>query len=171
MNFLPHVFGLIALLVWVSSIQVKRKSNILWLQLLSNICYAIQYFLLGLISTACTNVISIYRCYTFGMSARKNKKSPLWVFLLIILAILISGLLFCKNYLDLLPIFATLLYTIFTWQNNTKYIRYVFILCGFIFAIYNSAVGAYISLIGNFFEIGSGIIAVIRFRKEDKKEG
>lgn len=169
MNFIPHIFGAFALGTWVSSVQVKKKNNILVLQLLANVFYSIQYFLMGYFSTAYMNLVSVFRCFSFGINAKKNKENPFWLLLLILFIIFILALITCKNLLDIIPIFATLLYTISTWQNNTKYLRYVFILCAVLFIFYNFIVGAYISLIGNLFEIMSGTIALYRFQQQKKK--
>jgi len=165
MNILPHVFGALALSTWISSVQVKKKSNILVLQLLANIFYAIQYFLLGFFSTGLMNLVSVFRCLSFGINARRNKDNPFWLLCLILFLIFILGLMYCKTFLGLIPIFATLLYTISTWQNNTKYLRYVFILCSVLFLFYNYMICAYIALIGNLFEIISGTVSIIRFEK------
>lgn len=166
MNIIPHIFGAFALATWLSSVQVNKKSNILLLQLLANALYAIQYFLLGLASTAFMNVVSVLRCYIFGINAKKNKEAPFWVLLLILFIIFILALIYCKTFLDLMPILATLLYTISTWKNDTKRLRYVYIICGVLFGVYNLIVGAYVNLIGNFFEVLSGTISIFRFKKE-----
>lgn len=169
MNLLPHFFGALALGTWISSIQVKKKSSILILQLLANVFYAIQYFLLGYFSTGLMNLVSVFRCYAFGMNAKKNKENSFLLLLIILFIIFILSLFFCNTFLGLLPVLATLLYTISTWQNNTKWLRYVYVICSVIFVVYNYIVGAYVTLVGNLFEIVSGIVSIIRFEK--KKRG
>ena len=114
------------------------------------------------------NLVSVFRCCTFGINARKNKDNPLWLLLLILYIIFILALIYCKTLISIIPIFTTLLCTISTWQNNTKYLRYVFILCSVLFLFYNWIVGAYIALIGNLFEIISGAVSIIRFEKQKR---
>lgn len=169
MIILPHIFGTLALSSWISSVQVKKKSNILILQLLANVFYAMQYFLLGYFSTSLMNLVSIFRCFSFGINAKKNKENPLWLLLLILFIIYFLASIYCKTLLGIIPVFATILYTISTWQNNTKYLRYVFIICAILYIFYNFMIGAYVSLIGNLFEILSGVISIYRFKKEVKK--
>ena len=168
MNILPHIFGALALGTWVSSVQVKKKSNILILQFWANVFYALQYFLLGFFSTGLMNLVSVFRCFTFSLNARKNKENPLWLLILLLSIIIIFALIYCKTLLSLIPILATFLYTISTWQNDTKYLVYIFILCAILFLIYNYLIGAYISLIGNLFEIISGIVSIIRMEKQKR---
>ena len=168
MNILPHIFGTLALGTWVSSVQVKKKSNILILQFWANVFYALQYFLLGFFSTGLMNLVSVFRCFTFSLNARKNKENPLWLLILLLSIIIIFALIYCRTLLSIIPILATFLYTISTWQNDTKYLVYIFILCAILFLLYNYLVGAYVALIGNLFEIISGIVSIIRMEKQKR---
>ena len=165
MNILPHVFGALALASWISSVQVKKKSNILILQLLANVFYAIQYFFMGYISTGLMNLVSVFRCYTFGVNAKKNRETPFWLLCLILSIIFVLAMLYCKTFLGIIPMLATILYTVSTWQNNTKFLRYIFVVCSILFIFYNYVVGAYVALVGNLFEIISGVTSIIRFEK------
>ena len=74
-------------------------------------------------------------------------------------------MLYCKTFLGIIPILATILYTVSTWQNNTKFLRYIFVVCSILFIFYNYVVGAYVALVGNLFEIISGVTSIIRFEK------
>lgn len=169
MNILPHIFGAFALGAWVSSVQVKKKTSILFFQLLANAFFAAQYFLLGLVSTALLNLFSVFRSCVFGINAKKNKNNPLWLLIFLLLIIFILALIYCDNFLALIPVCTTILYTVSTWQNNTNYLRYVFIICAILFLIYNFKVGAYIALLGNLFELISGAISVLRFDEGKRK--
>ncbi len=168
MNILPHIFGVLALGSWVSSVQAKKKSNILVFQLLANIFFAIQYFLLGYFSTCLMDLISALRCFVFGVNAKKNKNNPFSLLLFFIFIIIFLALLYCKSPLSWIPVLATLLYTISTWQNNTQFLRYIFIIDAIFYMFYNYIVGAYVSLLGNLFEIISGTISIFRFKKKLK---
>lgn len=169
LNVLPQIFGAFALITWLISVQLKKKSDIFFLQLLANLFYAIQYFLLGLTSTGILNLVSASRCYIFGYNAKRNKQTPLYILLVFLFAVLVLALIFSKSYLDLMPMIATLLYTIFTWKSSTSSLRYVYVFCGILFGFYNIAVGAYVALLGNLGEIISGTVSIIRFRKEGNK--
>lgn len=169
MVYIPHIFGFFALITWLGSIQVKKKSEILIFQLLANILYSIQYFLLGFFSTGTLNIVSSCRSLFFAINAKKNKENPLWLLILILSLIFIVAMIFCNSFISLIPVLATILYSISSWQNNTRYLRIVFIICAILYAFYNFIAGAYISLIGNWFEVISGTLAIYRFQKEVQK--
>ena len=166
MKTLTYIFGFAALLVWISSVQAKDKKNILLLQALANLFYALYYYLLDYPSTALMNMISVMRCLVFAKSTQL-KKQPHVIFLIIfILFIIIDGTLYTKSILDFLPLIATILYTISGWVKSTNTLRYTYIICACIFSYYNYNAGAYIPLIGNIGELISGTISIIRFNKK-----
>lgn len=162
LDILPHMLGAIALIIWVISLQLSEKYKMLFLQLISNVLYGIQYSILGLFSASSMNLVSIVRCYIFGKDSKKNKNTPLWLLGVFVVAILILALINCKTFLDIVPIIAALLFTISSWQKSTRVICFSCLLAAVCLAIYNFIVGAYINLGGNVFEISSAAIAIIR---------
>lgn len=161
-DFLPHILGAIALIIWVISLQLSQKYKMLFLQLISNVLYGLQYFMLGLFSAASMNLVSIVRCYIFGIDSKKKKTTPLWLLAVFVSAILVLALINCKTLLDFVPIIAALLFTVSSWQKSTRIICISCLIAAIFLAIYNFIVGAYINLAGNVFEISSAVIAIIR---------
>ena len=168
MNILPHIFGAFALGTWISSVQTKKKSNILVLQLLANLFYALQYFIMGFFSTGLLNLVGAFRSACFAINAKKNKENSFELLLWLLLIIYFIAVTSCNTFLSIIPVLTTILHTISTWQNNTKYLRYIFILCAVLFVFYNFMIGAYVALIGNLFEIISGMVSLIRFEKRKR---
>ncbi len=167
---IAQFIGLIAILFWVISIHRKEQYKILFLQVLANLSYTIQYFILGVFSASSMNLSSTIRCYVFYRKRKKQEEiSKFWLIIFIFL-ILLLGILTYKDYLSLIPITITLFYTISSWMEDSKWIRIVFLLAAFVWIFYNYIVGAYISIFGNIFEIISGITALIRFSKKREKE-
>lgn len=167
-DMIPHILGGISLIIWVISLQLTQKYKMLFLQLISNILYGIQYAMLGLLSAASMNLVSTVRCYIFGQNSRKNKETPLFLLVLFVMIIIFLAILNCKTLLDTVPIIAALLFTVSSWQKSTRVICIFCLLAAICLSIYNFIVGAYINLGGNLFEISSAIIAIIRsyLRKE-----
>lgn len=169
-DIIPHILGAIALIIWVISLQLSEKHKMLFLQLISNIFYGIQYVLLGLFSAASMNLVSIVRCFIFGNDSKKNKETPLWLLGVFVSAILLLAIINCKTLLDIVPIIAALFFTVSSWQKSTRVICFSCLIAAVFLAFYNFVVGAYINLAGNVFEISSAVIAIIRsyFRKESE---
>ncbi len=170
LDILPHILGALALLIWVISLQLTQKHKMLFLQLISNVLYGSQYFILGLFSAASMNLVSIVRCYIFGVDSKNGKNTPLWLLGAFVSAILILALINCKTLLDFVPIIAALLFTVSSWQKSTRVICVSCLIAAAFLAIYNFIVGAYINLGGNVFEISSAIIAIIRSYKRKESE-
>lgn len=164
---LAQLVGLCAVVFFISSIQLKEKTKILFFQLVANIFYFVQYILLGVYAAAAMNLLTVWRCFVFKKYDEKNKTIPLKYLIVFISLIICFGIFNYNGLLSLIPPTITIIYAISSYQKNTEIIRLSFLMCAFIWVFYNFSVGAYASLIGNGFEVVSGIIALIRFRKKE----
>lgn len=163
---IAQIIGVIAFLFFISSIQLKNKSKLLIFQLLANFLYGLSYLLLLAPTASFMSFISVIRCYLFFIYEEKGKKIPIIILIIIIGLILTVEILTFNNYLSLIPISIAISYTISTWQDNLKIVRIVFLVAAFFWIFYNISIGAYTLLIGNAFEIISGILSLIRFKKK-----
>lgn len=164
MKVLAYIFGILALMIWVSSVQAKEKKNILLMQAFANLFYALQYFIFGYLSTGLMNMVSVIRSIIFAKNAKDNKQPSVFYLILFILIIIILGLIYCRSFIALLPIIGTILYTISGWVKSNTILRYIYMICAVIFFVFNLNAGTYIPLIGNICEIISGTISLIRFK-------
>ena len=115
--------------------------------------------MLGAFSAVLTNIINIIRCIVFSVF---DKKKSILINLVILTFLIIP---FVYNSLfDLLPVIITIIYIFSTWQDNMKIVRLFFVIAAFLWIVYNLHVGAVMPLIGNVFEIISGVLALIRFK-------
>ena len=164
MNIFAQIIAFSAFLFFISSVQMKEKKKLVFFQLIANLLYGISYLLLNVKTAFYMNFISVLRCTILYFS--KKKKPPI-IYLFILIGLIISiGILTYDNLLSIIPIGITILYTVSTWQDNMKVIRYLFVIAGVFWIIYNYSVGAYVAIIGNVFEITSGIVSIIRFNKK-----
>lgn len=164
MNFIAQIIGSLAISIWVLSLQSKQRSKLLKLQSLANLLYFFEYILLGAFSAASMNLTSSIRCLLF--SKRTEEETKIWNIIFIII-IFILGIITYNGLLSLIPIIITSLYTISSSKNDTKYNRIVVLTSAFIWTYYNYKVKAYITILGNVFEIISGIISLIRFKQKE----
>lgn len=164
MNFVAQIVGGIAVSLWVVSIQNEKRKNVLVYQGFANFLYMIEYALLGAFSASSMNMISTIRCFLFSKSRNENQNgSKLQVVLFSILIILL-GLFTYDGVLSIIPPFITILYTISSWHKNVFFNRLAVLFAAIIWIYYNYMVGAYISVLGNVFEIASFIVAYVRFK-------
>ena len=161
---IAQIIGLIAFVIFILSVQQKSKSRVLIFQLIANAFYGIQYLLLNVFTACIMNFISIFRGLVFFKFEKENKKvSPFWLAFLLF-SILLVALLTVRTPISIIPIIISILYTVSTYQNNMFFIRLTFTLCAIIWIYYNIKVGAYTAVIGNLFELTSGIISLWRFK-------
>lgn len=166
MYVLASIIGILAIITWILSIQNKDKKGILIYQVVANILYFIQYYLLNAYSAYLINFITAFRCLGFYLEEKKYDRVSNNSFLFFTILIIIIGIFTYNGILSLLPIITGLIYMYSVWQNNLNTTRYLFIIAAFIWLYFNLSVGAYINIVGNIFEIISGIVSIIRFRRK-----
>lgn len=166
---IAQVCGFFAVLFWGLSVQEKKQSKILLVQLLANILYGVQYLLLAAYSGAAVYAVASLRTFLFYERRKENKKIPLlWLFFFLLLTI-ISSIFTYDGIISLIPSVIVILYTIFMYMENPIWIKRSFLFVPVIEIIYNLIVHAYFGIIGAIFELVSGAIAVFKFHKVELK--
>ena len=164
MTIVAQVMGFFAFLFFIFSVQKKSIKELLFFQTIANFLYALQYIFLQAFSAGFMNLISIARCILFTLFKKENHAS-FWTLFVILGSILVVGIFSFDGFLSLIPLVITAIYAISTFTDHLKITRICFILCGAIWIFYNIQVGAYSAILGNVFEILSGVIALIRYKR------
>lgn len=160
-----YVISILSIFLYIMSVQFKKKENILWTQIGASMCYLIVYVIKGAWSGVSIEILEELKNLVFIKIEKKNKKIPISI-LIIFLSLLVGvSIYFYDGVLSLLPLFINILLFTSTYFKNPKYIRYTMLIAGLLWGIYNIYVGAYIICIGNFLEIISAIISIIRYKK------
>lgn len=163
-NSIYYIVSILSIFLYIISVQFKEKKNILIVQILASFCYLIVYIIKGAMSGIFIEIIEEIKNIIFVKYEKNDKKIPL-LFLIIFISLLISvSLIFYDGILSLLPLLINIILFISTYLKNPKYIRWVMLLCGGLWGIYNLYVGAYIIVIGNILEIISALISIRRFK-------
>lgn len=165
-NLLIQIIGVIAILLWIFSVQQKKEHKILFLQTLANLMYTIQYYLLGVFTAATMNLVSCGRCYLFYKKRKAGKNIPKMELFIFLLCLIILGIITYESPLSLIPIIITIFYTVSAYLKNAIWLRIIFLSAAFVWIFYNYTVGAYVCIIGNVLEIISGSISLVRFHKK-----
>lgn len=171
MNILAQIVGILAIVVFAISPHQKTKKKVLFLNIVASLLYALQYFLLGAFSAVATNVIGAVKNIVFHEYEKNEKDIPIMALLIYIAILVISGVLTYTNILSVFPVLLSSLSAYGVWQKNLKVYRNIVVISSVAWLIYNFVVGAYVGAIGNAFQIGSAIIAIIRLDViKNKKE-
>ena len=167
-KFIPQAVGLLAVLLFLLSYQMKKRRDIIITNAISRALYILQYLLLGAFSGAVLDVLGIISSI---VAERKHlriiRKYLKEIFLSINVVIIIAGLIVAylnKSFLDIFPIIGVLLHTSAFWMNDEKIIRRVSLLGSPFWFVYNFLSSAYGSAIGDILTMVSIIIAMIKYR-------
>ena len=161
-----YIVSILSIFLYVMSVQFKKKKNILITQIGASLCYLTVYVIKGAWSGVSIEVLEELKNIVFIKIEKNNKKIPIYV-LIIFLSLLVGvSIYFYDGILSLLPLLINILLFTSTYFKNPKYIRYTMLICGLLWGIYNIYVGAYIICIGNFLEILSATISIIRYKKK-----
>lgn len=165
MNVLAQVIAIIALTMTFISYQQKNKKKFLFFQILASLSYSLQYFVLGALSGAITDLISLGKNVIFYKDEEKGKITKFNVFITIEIIVIICGIITYQNVFSLLPIFITIINTYGNWQKNLKVSYMIGFLNSILWIIYNVAVGAYVLIINCIIELIGSIIGIIKISK------
>lgn len=165
---IAQIFGLLAILFWIFSIQYKEKEKVLKFQIYASLFYAVQFFLLKGYAAFVVDVLACIRLYAFYRDEKhKGYIEKYWLYIFLGLTLL-SGVFTYDGIISIIPILTGIFYTVSTWVKNTKFLRIFYIICAILWTGYNLKYYALTAVIGNIIEIVSGIISMVRF---DTKRG
>lgn len=160
---LAQVFGLIALILMVVSLQKHSYKDLLRMQLVANALCIAQYLCLWSLSGVFTSIITTSRNFIF---ARYKKRRPPIGWLLLVLAILVvAGFCLYTDFVSLLPIAAGLIYSIAMWRGQLTMIRWADIISCTLYIIYNFSVGAYVGIVVSLVEMSGAAFALLKNRR------
>ena len=174
MQIFAQIIGLLAVATFLLSYQQKKRKNIIFLNVTSRCLYILQYILLGAFSGAVLDVLGAVSSVIAGKKHTSFIKKHLKAVIISVTAVMVAAgitiALLNKSWLDLFSLAGVLLHTSAFWLNDEKIIRRVSLLGSPFWFIYNFANRAYGSALGDILTICSIIIAMIRYKKTDKKD-
>ena len=160
--------SVVAILLFLISVQFEKKSDILLVQIASSVCYGIVYFFKSAWSGFITEIIEQTKSTIFYFYEKKGKKIPVAFLVIFVVSLFVIAYFTYDGINTLVPLIINLAYFISTYIKNPKAIRVVMLICAFLWAYYNFSIGAYVLIIGNSFEVVSATIALLRFKKKKK---
>lgn len=167
---ISQIFVLFAVVSLALSCCTKNRFLILILSLLNAIFYGIHYLFLKEYSGAFLNFIGVVRAVWFFVNDKfKVRKNYTLISLFVCLALLIATEIYTfDKWYSILPLIATIIYTVAVWQKNVKIYRWALIPTEIIAVVYNIMCG---SLFGVIFEgtlLIVAIVSVIKIYSQNK---
>ena len=173
MFVVSQIIGIVAVVFFLLSFQLKHRRHILWVTCLSNGLYVLQYVLLGAFSGAVLDLLST--CYSFLAGKKHDPRFGRYVrfasaaIILLIVAAGVTLAVVQRRWMELIPVFGTLLQTGGLWFSKEQTIR-KFALAGAPFWLtYNFLSQAYGAAAGSLLSMISVTVALIRYRTSAEK--
>lgn len=169
---MAHILGVLAVLAFLLSFQLKKRQNIILVNIASRIFYILQYIFLGALEGAVLD----FSGFVFSFLARYKEKpfvtKHLKIIIIAVNVLLIAvGLSLYENVFSLFAIGGIVLEIMALWLTKEKNIRLLSLACLPFWLTYNIANGAYSSAVGNVLGMVSIALAMLRldFKKTDNE--
>lgn len=156
-----QLIGLLAFCIHVLSFYKKKPITILVYQITANFAYAVHYFLLGGISGAILDIISIFRNITF-IRIKDNKVIASLIFIFLYLLI---TFLFYEDYYSIFPFFGNTVYLLSIIRKDRKSLLIGGILCSIFWLLYAIFVNSYVSIVTEIILILSNSIQLVKYKR------
>ena len=157
-----QIFACFGIISTILAYQQKKKKQILKFTIASGILYAIHYVLLNAWSGVVNNVVAAMRDYYIRRYGNK-RILPLIVFVAIFI---IMTFITFDSWKSLLPLCATVIYSIGVYTCNAQRLRIVAIICCLLWLAYNISVFSIIGMVSDTLVILSNVTAYLRFNKK-----
>ena len=164
-DVLVQGIGICAAVLGVSSFQGKTQKQIVLLQLLANILWALHFLLLGAWAGGILNAIAIFRGIVFYFRTDKKwARSPVWyaVFGILFIGAAAFSWIFEDGAWALLPLAGMLLTTVSLALSDPFRVRAFTSLASPCWLIYNAVNGSIPGVITESFAICSIIVGILR---------
>lgn len=158
---MAQLLGLFYALFLFFSILGKNTKQILLMQTISFLFKSFHYYLLGGISGFVTSFISMLRNIIFY----RIKENYIFTIVFIIIYIII-GIVTYNSFYSLLPVIATIVYTLIINYDNPKYLRLGMLFTSITWLIYNIYIISYSGIIIQIIMIITNIFAIIKLDKK-----
>lgn len=169
MQIAIRFFGIVGLILCVIPFQFKKHKQIVLCKMISEISFAVQYILMGAYTGALVDMVSGLRNFLFYKFVEK-KRSTTPLIVLFSAIVIILGIISWNGVMSLLPVVAKILTTISYGMKNEKLLRYITLPSCIFWILYNSMVGGWEALIGDFLALCSILIAIYKFDLKPAKQ-
>lgn len=140
------VFQVLSAVLSVLAIFQKQKWKMMLIYTIDNVIIALTYLAFGRIASMTICFVAAIRTAIFMIYSLKKIK-PNFVWLIIFeSAFIVSTILTWQDALDLMPLFALLAAGYGSWQDKQLVLRISYITNYLLYVVYQSIIGAYISM-------------------------
>ena len=162
-----QAIGFLGMAVSIVSFQTKSYQKIIWLRVISEIIFAVQYFLLGAYTGMASNILSCVTNSVYRVRVKKNKSNKVCRIVFACMFVLVGGLTW-QGMITVLVVLAKVLSTVANGMGKSKTIRYMNLGIMMLWNVHDVIVFSIAGVLCNMATILSILIAI--FRIDRKKE-
>ena len=140
---IANVIDFLAALIQVGSGSIKKKSKILFVQIIQLLMQAVSMLLLGGVTGAVSNVLSCYRNYL----CYKDKLNGWWKAALIAASVVMTVLLNDQGWLGVIPVAVCTVYILLMDVKDPLKFKLLVTLSFLPWVVYHFAIKAYVATI------------------------
>ena len=167
-DILINAIGVISVALLFICFQMKDRSKILRFNIFSSLGWTIFFILNGDFTSALMNIIGVCRILVFLQRGRYSwAKSHAWLYIFLAISLTGSVLTF-KIWKDIFPLVAGLLNTVAFYVLSEKVLRTLNLISFPLWMINSLSKGFYIAFVSDVGAFVSLILALLRYRKEEK---
>lgn len=171
MNFIfAQILGGISLILVIVSYFLNSKKNFLFIQIVANVFYGLSFIVNSALVAGINTFISIIRVLLLYLYERKGKTPPIYFIFIFSACYITIGVIFFKNYYDIIVIITPILFTIAMWVKNMQLVRYLMLLPNAILVFYAILNQVYTTALLDLLELITIIVALITYYMHKKKE-
>ena len=172
-----QVIGFIAMALIIISFQIKKPVMMVLMQCAAQVCFTVHFFMIGSVSGAVQNLISVVRGVFLASGVKALRSRPMMFVFAGIYAVspVVMGLVIpgkSIEILDFLPAIAMMVNTFCIWDLNSKRHRLSqLFVASPLWIAYDAISRSYSGIITELFNAVSSLIFLIRIRAFSRKRG
>ena len=157
--------GIIALIFYGLSFQMKTKEKLLLMQVTSNIFSTVQFILTAAVTGAVQTMLGVIRGIVFYFYKKRGLNPDKIVLVVFEIAIIFGAIFTWSGVLSLFPLAGMTANLYGQWQNDMKLIRIFAIISAVLWSVYALYTGVYTAVLTELLKIVSSVIGLVRFKK------
>lgn len=167
---LAQIIGAFAAIAIIGSFWFKEKKKLFLTQIISNLLYSIQYYLMSANTGLFSSVIAIIRSIIFAKKEEgKQNKIYNYITLILVLIYMIALKMTWNGIISIFPILAETINTVFMNFFKLKGIRIINIIISVLWLVYNIYIVSYAGITVNILFVISTTVALIKYDIMNKK--
>ena len=146
----------------------KKHSEIMAIQIISQLFYGASAFFLKGYSAMAQNIVAIFR----NLAAMKESKSKIIEYMLILAGVVLGAVINNRGLIGWLPILANFEYSVavFRFKDNERALKYAFTASSFMFAVFSFVILNYVGVVTNSIVAVTTAVSLIKEHIDNRRE-